>query len=89
MNDHPLGVACVIFLNAETQISRKTINNNADKKHNNLRGSPKRWATSTNHRYWLSYYLDQGDYNRLTFISHTSHYTISSIPLYASTGLHQ
>jgi hypothetical protein len=42
----------------------KTNNTNANTKHNNLRGSPKRWATSTKHWYRLSYYSANGDYRQ-------------------------
>jgi hypothetical protein len=58
----------------------KTINTNADKEHsnNNLRGSPKCWATSTKHRYRLSYYSANGDYSQVSLLSDT---------LTASTGI--
>jgi hypothetical protein len=41
------------------------INNHADKEHMDFTGSPKRWAMSTKHRHWLSYYSDHEDYNKL------------------------
>ena len=59
------GYIDVEIANAEKHNSHKINNTDANKEeHSDLRGSPKRWATSTKHRYRLSYYSANGDYRQ-------------------------